>query len=235
MADQVVAVAALVAFATYLVLRRRRRRLETIAMGVLCFAVPLVYTWPPLRWMPAALVKAEPPFETLGALFGFPAIRRPPDPVAASDSDTAALADRGRYLATIGTCSLCHTAGPDPLRLWTPFPEMGGGMRVAWTVFGTTYSRNLTPHPETGLGLWSDAEIKRAIQSGIARDGRLMHWQAMPWDHFANLTPEDLEALVVYLRQLAPADSTVPAPAPPAPGDPEADTFWFSYSGIYKR
>ncbi len=235
LADAVVTAGALVALAAYLVLRRRRRRPETVAVCALLAAVPLIYAWPPLRWMPPALVRAEPPFATLGAWIGMPAIRRPPAPTPARDADTAALAARGRYLATIGTCSLCHTAGPDPMRLWAPFPDMGGGMRVAWRVFGTTYSRNLTPHPETGLGRWSKPEIKRAIQSGIARDGRQMHWQAMPWDHFANLTPEDLEALVVYLQHLPPVDSAVPAPAPPAPGDPEADTFWFAYSGEYRR
>jgi hypothetical protein len=112
---------------------------------------------------------------------------------------------------------------------------MGGGMRVAWRVFGTTYSRNLTPDPDTGLGRWSTAEIERAIRGGIARDGRAMHWQAMPWDHFANLTPEDLDALIVYLQHLPRVSSAVPPPVPPAPGDPDADTFWFSYSGEYRR
>jgi mono/diheme cytochrome c family protein len=233
--DAAVTVAALVALAAYLVLRPRRGILVTVAVCTLLVVLPLVYTWPPLRWMPPALVKAEPPFEALGSMIGMPAIRRAPAPSAAGGADTAALAERGRYLATIGTCSLCHTAGPDPMRPWAAFPEMGGGMRVAWKVFGTTYSRNLTPHPDTGLGRWTKPEIKRAIQSGIARDGRQMHWQAMPWDHFANLTPEDLEALVTYLQHLSPVDSAVPAPAPPGPSDPEADTFWFAYSGEYRR
>jgi mono/diheme cytochrome c family protein len=235
LADGTVTVAALVVLAAYLALRRGRGRLETVAVGALLLAVPLVYTWPPLRWMPPALVKAEPPVARLAAALGMPAIRRPPPPLPAADADTTALAERGRYVATIGTCSLCHTAGPNPVRLWEPFPEMGGGMRVAWRVFGTTYSRNLTPDPETGLGKWTGPQIKRAIQSGIARDGRRMHWQAMPWDHFANLTPEDLEALVVYLRHLPAMPSAIPPPAPPAPGDPEADTFWFSYTGSYRR
>ncbi|MGH7818697.1 MAG: hypothetical protein ACREQ9_02900, partial [Candidatus Binatia bacterium] len=111
----------------------------------------------------------------------------------------------------------------------------GGGMKVNWKVFGTTWSRNLTPDRETGLGTWSDAEIRRAITGGIARDGRRMHWQAMPWDHFANLAGEDLEALIFYLRSLPPAWSKVPEPRPPRPGDEAADTFWFGYSGEYRR
>jgi hypothetical protein len=112
---------------------------------------------------------------------------------------------------------------------------MGGGLRVNWRVFGTTYSRNLTTDAETGLGAWSKAEIRRAITAGIAKDGRQMHWQAMPWDHFSNLTPEDLESLVVYLKHLAPVWSRVPAPEPPGPGDREGDTFFFGYSGEWRR
>ena len=45
-------------------------------------------------------------------------------------------------------------------------------LEKAGSVFGTVYSRNLTPDRETGLGAWSDAEIVRAITSGMARDGR---------------------------------------------------------------
>jgi len=139
------------------------------------------------------------------------------------------LAGRGRYVATVGTCTLCHTAGPSVTRLWAPFPELGGGMRVRWNVFGTVWSRNLTPDPGTGLGDWSDAEIVRAITSGLSRDGRTMHWQAMPWDHFSRLTPEDSVALVTYLRHVPAQRSPVPPPAPPAVDDPDALTFFFGY------
>jgi mono/diheme cytochrome c family protein len=207
-----------------------------VRLVVLVAAVVVVgvYTWPPLQWMPAALVRAEPPFEALAQAFALPPIRRPPPPdLAGLDEDTRVLAARGRYVATIGTCTLCHTAGPSVTRPWAPFPEMGGGMRVNWKVFGTTYSRNLTPDRDTGLGAWTDDEIKRAVTSGIARDGRIMHWQAMPWDHFSRLSPEDLEALVVYLRRLPAVRSVVPPPRPPAAGDAEGDSFAFGYAGEY--
>jgi hypothetical protein len=93
-------------------------------------------------------------------------------------------------------------------------------MRVRWKVFGTVWSRNLTPDRATGLGEWSDAEIVRAITSGLSRDGRPMHWQAMPWDHFSRLTPEDLVALVTYLRRVPAQRSEIPPPEPPAADDP---------------
>ena len=93
----------------------------------------------------------------------------------------------------------------------------------------TTAASPVPPVPET----WTDAEIRRAIASGLARDGRTMHWQAMPWDHFSRLSPEDLEALVCYLRHLPPVRSRVPAPEPPRAGDEAGDTFFFGYSGVY--
>ncbi|MGH7895752.1 MAG: hypothetical protein ACREQL_13855, partial [Candidatus Binatia bacterium] len=233
-ADAKVTLACLVALVLHAVARGRRRRLEALVVGGVLVLVAMVYTWPPLRWMPATLVKAVPPFETLGHLLALPPLRPAPEPTAGADADARVLAQRGHYVATIGTCPLCHTAGPDPLRLWRPFPEMGGGMRVGWRIFGTTYSRNLTPDRATGLGDWSDGEIRRAITSGISRDGRIMHWQAMPWDHFSRLSLEDLEALVAYLRHLAPVRSEVPTPAPPSADDPDGDSFAFGYSGIYR-
>jgi len=80
---------------------------------------------------------------------------------------------------------------------------------------------------------WSDAEIVRAVTSGIARDGRTMHWQAMPWDHFSHLSPKDLVALVTYLRHLPPVRSEVPAPLPPEAADGEGASFGFGYDGIH--
>jgi len=208
------------------------RRVRLLAL-VAAIVVVGLYGWPLLDWMPAELVKAEGAFAPLGHAFNLPPVRQPPPPPPAADDDTRVLAERGRSVATDGTCSLCHTAGPSLTRLWAPFPEMGGGMRVAWRVFGTTYSRNLTPDVETGLGAWTDAEIVRAITTGLARDGRVMHWQAMPWDHFSALSPEDLIALVTYLRQLPPARSVISPPTSPSPGDPDGDRFEFGYHGTW--
>jgi hypothetical protein len=59
-----------------------------------------------------------------------------------------------------------------------------------------------------------------------------MHWQAMPWDHFSNLSMEDQEALVFYLRSLPPVWSKVPERTP-ASQEP-ADTFFFGYTGEYR-
>jgi mono/diheme cytochrome c family protein len=222
-----------------LILSRKRSSRAFRSIGgalatIVLIGVPMVYTWPPVTLLPSGLLLARPPYQPLARLLNLPPLRPPPPPQAITDPDLRRLAERGRYVATFGTCSLCHTAGPTWIRLASPFPDLGGGMKVNWSVFGTTYSRNLTPDRETGLGTWSAEEIRRAITSGIAKDGRVMHWQAMPWDHFSNLTLEDLEALVFYLQSLKPAYSKIPPPELPRAGDLPGDSFWLGYSGEYR-
>jgi mono/diheme cytochrome c family protein len=210
-------------------------RLLLALLGLGAITVFTIYVWPPLRFLPADFIRVRPPYEPLARLLNFPPVVPPPEPVAIADPRLAALARRGRYVSSFATCSFCHTTGPSITRLWSPFPQLGGGMKVSWKVFGTTYSRNLTPDAETGLGRWSDEEIRRAIVSGIARDGRLMHWQAMPWDHFSAMSPEDLDALVFYLRSVPAVHSSVPPPEPPKPGDEDGDTFYFGYTGDFEK
>ena len=75
---------------------------------------------------------------------------------------------------------------------------------------GNAWTRNLTSHPKVGIGAWSDKEIARAIRSGMARDGRPLHWQGMIWDHASNLDEEDVRAIIAYLRYLPPVEREVP-------------------------
>jgi mono/diheme cytochrome c family protein len=57
---------------------------------------------------------------------------------------------------------------------------LAGGMEGRWRVYGKAVSSNLTPHDTDGIGRTNDAELIRALRSGLGRDGRLLHWQAMP-------------------------------------------------------
>jgi Cytochrome c len=116
---------------------------------------------------------------------------------------------RGAYLATIAHCLECHT----PMQQGTmqfgtalgaggrPFlPSFVKGLPENWK---GAVSRNITPHPEQGLGKWTDAEIKRAISQGIGRDGRKLELpMAFAW--YAGIRDEDLDAIVAYLRSLPP-------------------------------
>jgi len=61
-------------------------------------------------------------------------------------------------------------------------------------------ARNITP---TGLAGRTDEEIKRMITEGMRPDGSKM-LQPMPYAHYANMTEDDLDAIVTYLRSLPP-------------------------------
>ncbi|MGG5821976.1 c-type cytochrome [Falsiroseomonas sp. HW251] len=128
---------------------------------------------------------------------------------------------RGEYLATIMECAGCHTGGalpgqPDP-RLHLAGSAVGFGIPGV----GVFYPPNLTPDRETGLGAWSEAEMIRAIRTGVRPDGRVLA-PVMPWHHYAALTDDDARALVRYLRGLPPVRHATPpitgaSETPPAP------------------
>jgi mono/diheme cytochrome c family protein len=164
-------------------------------------------------------------------LFRWPAIRNmPPDPLVKAvnagdvEPDTRAMpeesvrmVERGHYLYSV-SCAICH--GNDG----------SGGTPISWRPFGTLWTRNITPHPQAGVGAWTDAELERAVRSGVSRDGRQLHWQGMTWDQFSNLDEEDLRAIVAYLRLLRPVNRAVPLPRPPAADDCETYTFYLEKS-----
>jgi mono/diheme cytochrome c family protein len=119
---------------------------------------------------------------------------------ASAIAQTAPLA-RGRYLVTtIMACGNCHTPKDADGRP-VPGKELaGGGVTFDIPPFAGT-APNITPDRETGIGAWSDDEIKRAITQGIGRDGRRLQLpMAFAW--YAGIRDEDLDAIVAYLRTL---------------------------------
>ena len=109
----------------------------------------------------------------------------PPTP----QSFDVALVKRGRDLAALGNCSDCHTVRGGK--------AFAGGLPVP-TPFGTIYSSNITPDADTGIGRWSEAAFRRAMRSGVNRDGQHLY-PTFPYDHFTNVTDEDDHALYAYL------------------------------------
>jgi len=163
----------------------------------------VIYHYPALRLLPASRV--------IGAFSAsIPAVQT--DGRAAHEIN---LLQRGRYLYSIASCPYCHNG------------DGAGGGKVNWAVFGTTWARNLTAH-STGLVDWSDDQVLRALISGVGRDGRPMHWQAMIWDHLSNYDPEDLHALLAYVRALPPVERSLPPAAPPGGHDCPGDSFWIA-------
>lgn len=106
----------------------------------------------------------------------------------------------GEYLAQIGHCMECHTPRNDKGML--QMGSLGAGGQVFPGPWGQSISRNLTPH-ETGLKAWSDAEIARAIRTGVRKDGQPLK-PPMAFDWYKNINEADMSALIAYLRSLKP-------------------------------
>ena len=69
---------------------------------------------------------------------------------------------------------------------------------------------NLTPDPETGAGSWTDDQLARAMREGVGHDGRAL-FPIMPYQHYRNMSDEDLASVVVYLRSLPPVHNQLPS------------------------
>lgn len=163
---------------------------------------------------------------------------------AAAESGADPRVERGRYLAAIGGCGDCHTPlkmganGPEPdldfylaghpagLQM-TPAPELpegpwmavAAGSMTAWSgPWGVSYTANLTPDVETGLGAWTAADF-----IAVARTGRHLGkgrpiLPPMPVASLAAMTDEDLTSLFLYLQSIPAVSNRVPQPLAPAQG-----------------
>ncbi|MDQ1131429.1 mono/diheme cytochrome c family protein [Pseudoxanthomonas winnipegensis] len=118
------------------------------------------------------------------------------EPIAppAAASFPAELVQRGQVLAGAGYCATCHTA-----KGGAPY----AGNYPMETAFGTLYSSNITPDPDTGIGRWSQAAFVRAMRQGVARDGAQL-FPAFPYQHFELVSDEDLHALYAFLMTRPP-------------------------------
>lgn len=147
-----------------------------------------------------------------------------------------AMVERGRMLVTAGSCNDCHTpwkmteAGPAPdmSRMLSGHPENGpdpegtyaghdmGIIGPTFTSFrlpfGVTYSYNLTPDKETGLGNWTEDMFVRALQTGkhMGGEGRVI-MPPMPWPFIGALEEADLKSMFAYLQTIPAVKNKVPA------------------------
>ncbi|BDG03234.1 diheme cytochrome c-553 [Anaeromyxobacter oryzae] len=148
---------------------------------------------------------------------------------------------RGRYLVTVVGCNDCHTpvrmgpSGPEPdaARLLSGHPEAlklppppeqppgpwvaaVAGTMTAWAgPWGVSFTANLTPDADTGLGRWTEREFLDTMRSGrhLGRGRSLL--PPMPVQAIGQMTDEDLRAVFAYLRSVPPIRNRVPEPLPP--------------------
>jgi len=123
----------------------------------------------------------------------------PIQPPAPASFDSA-LVLRGTRVVALGDCAVCHTApGGKPY---------AGGLPLK-TPFGTIYSTNITPDPDTGIGRWSLEAFARALRRGIARDGHQLY-PAFPYVHYTRMSDDDIASAYAYLMRRDPVAASAP-------------------------
>jgi mono/diheme cytochrome c family protein len=165
----------------------------------------------------------------------------PPHAAAAEAATTTAVA-RGQYLVSTSGCHDCHTpfkpgpngAEPDMSRALSghpeslkmpPAPVLPAGpwlVTIAATntafagPWGVSFTANLTPDADTGLGQWTLKDFMSTIRTGRHMGRGRPVLPPMPIPVYNNFTDADLEAVYAYLRTLTPIRNRVPEPLPPA-------------------
>jgi cytochrome c1 len=106
----------------------------------------------------------------------------------APDSTVGPTVAYGSYLSS--SCKGCHGDG------------FSGG-RIPGTPPDWPPAANLTPDP-TGLAEWSEADFRKALREGIARDGRALNTKYMPVAATKHLSDDEVSALYAFLRSVPP-------------------------------
>jgi mono/diheme cytochrome c family protein len=114
--------------------------------------------------------------------------------VVAASAFAQGDAKRGLYLSKAAGCLGCHTEA-------APKAQPYAGGRALATPFGTFYGPNITPHPQAGIGRWSEQDFVRAMRRGVRPDGA-HYYPAFPYPSFTRISDADLRDLWAYLRSL---------------------------------
>jgi cytochrome c553 len=148
---------------------------------------------------------------------------------------------RGEYLVRFGSCHDCHTphkpgpngVEPDMTRALSGHPSnlvmppaptlppgpwvwIGAGTNTAFAgPWGVSFTANLTPDQETGLGKWTEEMFITALRTGRHEGKGRPILPPMPYPYVSSLTDEDLKAVFAYLQSLPPVHNRVPAPIDP--------------------
>jgi mono/diheme cytochrome c family protein len=188
-------------------------------------------------WIKATMVTALTAFP-LTAAQAAPAAKAP-----AKVEAQASHLERGKYLVTIMGCNDCHTPwkmaarGPEPdmsrmlmghpeSEVVTANPKLDGPWMAAvshtmtaWTgPWGVSFTANLTPDPDTGLGKWTAETFIAALRTGKHEGVGRPILPPMPYPFISKATDDDLRAIFAYLQSIPPIKNRVPQPIdPPEP------------------
>ncbi|MCF8239302.1 MAG: cytochrome c [Saprospiraceae bacterium] len=120
----------------------------------------------------------------------------------------------GKYLALSRyECYACHSADFQTNDIEHPENSVGfmaGGNPIHDRDFQFVVSRNITPHPEQGIGLWTKDQFEMALRSGVRPDGRLLS-TAMP--RLAALDADEVNAIWAYIQSLPAKETNILKPS----------------------
>jgi hypothetical protein len=147
---------------------------------------------------------------------------------------------RGAYLVKIMACNDCHTPwklgpqGPEPdmTRMLSGHPQdmvvppltlgegpwawAGTGTNTAFAgPWGVSFTANLTPDPETGLGKWTAETFLQALRTGKHEGQGRPILPPMPYSQYRQATDDDLRAVFAFLRSIPAIRNRVPQPIDP--------------------
>lgn len=118
----------------------------------------------------------------------------------AADASKSALVNRGAYLThSLAHCAACHTPRDFLMGQGASNPLAGGSL-------GTWYAPNISSDATSGIGGWSDRELKQYLRTGfVAGKAQAAGPMAEAIDHSLQyLSDEDIDAIVAYLKQTPP-------------------------------
>ncbi|MEP6484026.1 MAG: cytochrome c [Rudaea sp.] len=133
------------------------------------------------------------------------------------DASKSAEWNRGAYLSeALAHCGECHT--PRNLAF-----AMNNRKKFAGSETGGWRAYNITADHDSGVGQWSDGELTAYLSSGHANghgsaSGPMGEAVA---ESFSRMTPEDVKAIVAYVRSV-PATNSADLPATLAPPAPDS-------------
>jgi mono/diheme cytochrome c family protein len=160
-------------------------------------------------------------------------------PTPSGGPPSAATVKRGEYLVSTMGCHDCHTpmkmgpngpepdmtralSGHPPSKLPPPPAPIGpwiGAVTDTFTAWagpwGISYSQNITPDPDTGIGNYTEEQFVMTIREGKKQGRGRALLPPMPWPVYRNLTDDDLKAVYAYLRTVKPIRNKVPDPVVP--------------------
>ncbi len=128
-----------------------------------------------------------------------------PYPTIKASQDPKVI-ERGRYLAYgLAHCVDCHGEQLQSKRQPGQEVPLTGGAEFHLP-FGVFRTPNITPDRETGIGARRDEDLARMLRHGVRPDGTAV----LPFMPFANLTDDDLTAVISFLRTQKPVRHEVP-------------------------